>query len=74
MIAEGPFGYEQVNVADQRREPSSLLNWTERLIRMRKECPEIGWGELARAAIREPPACWRCATTGAATPWSPSTT
>ena len=21
------------------------LNWTERTIRMRKECPEIGWGD-----------------------------
>jgi hypothetical protein len=21
------------------------LNWTARMIRMRKECPEIGWGE-----------------------------
>ena len=24
----------------------SLLNWTERAVRMRKECPELGWGEL----------------------------
>jgi len=39
------YGYEKVNVADQRREPSSLLNWTERRIRMRKECPEISWGQ-----------------------------
>ena len=21
-----------------------MLNWTERIIRLRKECPEIGWG------------------------------
>lgn len=32
-------------MADQRRDPTSLLNWTERIIRARKECPEIGWGE-----------------------------
>jgi maltose alpha-D-glucosyltransferase / alpha-amylase len=32
-------------VADQRREPHSLLNWTERRIRMRKECPELSWGD-----------------------------
>src|SRR3569623_1818322 len=44
VIADGPFGYAKVNVADQRRPPNSLLNWTERMIRMRKECPEIGWG------------------------------
>jgi maltose alpha-D-glucosyltransferase/alpha-amylase len=33
-----------VNVADQRQEEHSLLNWMERLIRRRRECPEIGWG------------------------------
>jgi maltose alpha-D-glucosyltransferase/alpha-amylase len=38
------FGYKQVNVTDQRRDSNSLLNWTERIIRMRKECAEIGWG------------------------------
>jgi len=36
-----------VNVADQRRDPQSLLNWTERVIRARKECPEISWGDFA---------------------------
>ena len=41
-----PSGWapEQVNVAAQRRDPESLLNWMERLIRRRRECPEIGWG------------------------------
>ena len=34
-----------MNVADQRRDPDSLLNWTERIIRTRKECPEISWGD-----------------------------
>jgi maltose alpha-D-glucosyltransferase/alpha-amylase len=34
-------------VADQRRDPQSLLNWTERIIRMRRECPEISWGSFA---------------------------
>jgi maltose alpha-D-glucosyltransferase/alpha-amylase len=44
VINDDIFGYKRVNVADQRRDPNSLLNWTERIIRMRKECPEIGWG------------------------------
>ena len=35
-----------MNVADQRRDPNSLLNWTERVIRTRKECPEISWGDF----------------------------
>jgi maltose alpha-D-glucosyltransferase/alpha-amylase len=45
-IDDEQYGYERVNVAAQRRDPGSLLNWTERIIRARKECPEIGWGEF----------------------------
>jgi maltose alpha-D-glucosyltransferase/alpha-amylase len=45
VVDKGPFGYERVNAADQKRDPTSLLNWTERIIRARKECPEIGWGK-----------------------------
>ena len=45
-VASGRFGPEHVNVAAQRRDPDSLLNWFERLIRRRRECPEIGFGEL----------------------------
>ena len=44
VIDEGDYGYEQVNVDRQQREPDSLLNWMERMIRTRKECPEFGWG------------------------------
>jgi len=44
VISGGPYGFEQINVAQQRRDPNSQLNWTERIIRMRKEVPEIGWG------------------------------
>ena len=31
-----------------------MLNWTERIIRMRKEVPEIGWGDFAVIATRDP--------------------
>jgi maltose alpha-D-glucosyltransferase/alpha-amylase len=44
VVADGPFGPDQVNVAAQRRDPQSLLNWMERAIRARKELPELGWG------------------------------
>lgn len=47
VISGGPYGYERVNVASQRRDPDSLLNWMERMIRMRKEVPEISWGDFA---------------------------
>lgn len=46
VIDAGPYGYEHVNAAQQRRDPNSMLNWTERIIRMRKEVPEIGWGDF----------------------------
>jgi maltose alpha-D-glucosyltransferase/alpha-amylase len=36
-----------VNVERQRRDPDSLMRWLIRMIRLRKECPEIGWGEWA---------------------------
>ena len=45
VISGGGFGFETVNVAQQRRDPNSFLNWIERIIRMRQELPEIGWGD-----------------------------
>jgi hypothetical protein len=50
------FAPDAVNVTDQRREDGSLLTWFERLIRRRKECPELGWGafrllETPQAAV-----------------------
>ena len=50
VISDGPYGFQHVNVADQRRDPNSLLNWMERIIRMRKEVPEIGWGDFSFVA------------------------
>jgi maltose alpha-D-glucosyltransferase/alpha-amylase len=44
LVVEGPFAPDRVNVAAERRDPNSLLNWTERAIRARKELPELGWG------------------------------
>ena len=41
------FAPRAVNVRDQRTDPDSLLNWFERLIRLRKEAPEVGWGACA---------------------------
>ena len=54
VISEGPYGYQHVNAAIQRRDPGSLLNWTERIIRMRKEVPEIGWGQFEVLPARDP--------------------
>jgi maltose alpha-D-glucosyltransferase/alpha-amylase len=54
VIDKGPYGYAHINVAKQRRDPNSMLNWTERIIRMRKEVPEIGWGDFRVIATRDP--------------------
>ncbi len=54
VISGGPYGYEHLNVAAQRRDPNSLLNWLERMCRMRKEVPEIGWGRFEVLPMRHP--------------------
>jgi trehalose synthase len=45
-LPDGRFSPLAVNVADQRRDPDSLLSWMERLMRRRRETPEFGWGTL----------------------------
>jgi glycosidase len=44
-VPDGEFGPEHVNVADQRRDPDSLLSWIKLLIQRYRECPELSWGE-----------------------------
>ncbi len=44
MVAGGDYGYERVNVATQRADPDSQLNWFADLCRARRECGEIGAG------------------------------
>src|SRR5207302_428390 len=54
VIDKGPYGYQHVNAAIQRRHADSMLNWAERIIRMRKEVPEIGWGDFTVLNVRDP--------------------
>jgi glycosidase len=44
VVGGKKFGPAAVNVAAQRRDRDSMLSWMERLIRCRRECPEVGWG------------------------------
>ncbi|MFL5825318.1 MAG: alpha-amylase family protein [Thermoleophilaceae bacterium] len=53
-LADGDFGPDQVSVDAQRRDPDSLLNWMERVIRTRKESPELGWGSSTLLDTRAP--------------------
>ena len=54
VISGGAYGFEHLNVAAQRRDPDSLLNWLERVCRMRKEVPEVGWGDFRVIASADP--------------------
>ncbi|HEX7171196.1 MAG TPA: alpha-amylase family protein [Candidatus Limnocylindria bacterium] len=53
-LRDGPFGYRELNVEEQRTDRGSFLNWTERAIRTRKEWPEFGWGEWQVLGTRNP--------------------
>jgi maltose alpha-D-glucosyltransferase / alpha-amylase len=52
VVSKGPYAYEHVNVELQRRDDRSFLQWMRSLIRLRTECPEIGWGEWEQVATR----------------------
>jgi maltose alpha-D-glucosyltransferase/alpha-amylase len=45
-IMDAIYGYESVNVEAQLREPSSLLNWTRRMLAVRKGFQSFGRGKL----------------------------
>jgi maltose alpha-D-glucosyltransferase / alpha-amylase len=60
VVSEGDFAYQRVNVTDQRRDPGSLLNWVERVIRTRKECPEFGWGTCSLVETGHPTVFAHC--------------
>lgn len=43
-----------MNVQDQAKNPDSLLNWMKRLITVRRQCPEWGWGAVRVIETSEP--------------------
>ncbi|UCH54335.1 MAG: maltose alpha-D-glucosyltransferase, partial [Pseudomonadota bacterium] len=45
-IMDPVYGYEAVNVEAQARDPSSLLNWTRRMLAVRKTVKAFGRGRL----------------------------
>jgi glycosidase len=53
-LPAGRFGALGVNVEEQRREDGSMLNWMERMIRRRRETPELGWGEMTILSTDRP--------------------
>jgi maltose alpha-D-glucosyltransferase/alpha-amylase len=53
-IDSGPYAYASVNVDAQLRDPSSLLRRLIELIRVRKQCGEIGRGDWRVLRSRNP--------------------
>jgi trehalose synthase len=49
-----PIAPGAAEVAAQRRDPDSLLTWMELLIRRRRECPELGWGQVTLLDAGDP--------------------
>jgi maltose alpha-D-glucosyltransferase / alpha-amylase len=46
LVIDPVYHYQSINVDAQRRVPSSLLNWTRRLISIRKRFPVFGRGTI----------------------------
>lgn len=46
VIVDSVYGYQAINVEAQERSPFSLLNWTKRLIQVRKRHPALGRGSI----------------------------
>jgi maltose alpha-D-glucosyltransferase/alpha-amylase len=46
VISEAPFGFQYVNVHDQAKIPSSLLNWTRKILAVRKRHPSFRRGTM----------------------------
>ena len=54
LISGGQYGFETVNVTDQRHDPASLLSWFERMIRTLRESPEVGCGQCTHVDVPMP--------------------
>jgi maltose alpha-D-glucosyltransferase / alpha-amylase len=46
LISNAVYGYQAVNVESQERNPTSLLNWTRRLIEVRRSTRVFGRGSI----------------------------
>jgi maltose alpha-D-glucosyltransferase/alpha-amylase len=46
LISNALYGYQAINVESQQRNATSLLNWTRRLIEVRRSTPVFGRGSI----------------------------
>ncbi len=59
-VSRGEFSYKKVNVLNAQRNRHSFLNWIESLISTRKQCPEIGTGDLKVLSCHTPAVLAHC--------------
>jgi maltose alpha-D-glucosyltransferase/alpha-amylase len=57
VVDEGQYRYQEINVADQRTDPDSLLNRISRIIDARTLCTEISTGDFSIVGV-EPKDVW----------------
>ncbi|MFC7327776.1 maltose alpha-D-glucosyltransferase [Marinactinospora rubrisoli] len=54
LIMDPVYGYQALNVEAQRDNPSSLLNWTRKMIQIRKRHPVFGTGDFTELHASNP--------------------
>ena len=54
LIMDPIYGYQAINVESQQKNAGSLLNWTKRMIEIRKRHPVFGLGGYEELALVEP--------------------
>ncbi|TDQ53601.1 maltose alpha-D-glucosyltransferase [Actinorugispora endophytica] len=54
LIMDPIYGYQAINVEAQRDNPSSLLNWTRKMIQIRKQHAVFGTGEFTELHASNP--------------------
>jgi len=54
VISDPQFGFQHINVYDQERMPGSLLNWTRKILSVRKKHPAFGRGSLTFVLPAQP--------------------
>ncbi|MEV6283189.1 alpha-amylase family protein [Kribbella sp. NPDC051770] len=60
QVVTGDLSPEHVNVAAQRRDPDSLLNWVKLLIQRYRETPELSWGDCTVLEHESPAVLAHC--------------
>ncbi len=66
VAEDGPLGYRETNVAMQRGRPGSILSRVQAMVRVRRACPEIGWGEWSLPDAPDAVLALRCEWRGGA--------